>query len=481
MRFVGRYFCFCLLCILAYTSSRAQNEPTDNSLIFSTESDIALPDSSNLFVIRHIYITGNKKTKPNIIIRELSFHENESYPLNKIVENFREVKRRLMNTGLFRSVIVSLNSLQGHDVYVNIEVYEKWYIFPVPFVKTVDQSFQQWLDGGADLKRVNYGINLNYNNFTGHNDRLSVNILNGYTKQLFFQYTGIYLDKKLKWSTNFGFSLGGNKEVNYMSLHNKQVLFKDNKDFVRSYYQGFAQVSYRRAINTRHTFSIGYSFENVADTIYKLNPYFSTRKHGIGYVDLSYKLSYFNVDFIPYPTKGYAAEVLLDKKGFNDPVNVWQLTAKGSGSWPTGERSFFNLRALGMLKLPFRQPYMTRQFLGYDDQFLQGYEDYVIDGVAGGYIKASLATNIFNFHTGIQTQRVPRLNSIPFRFYAKAFVNGGYVYNPYPGQNILPNRMLGSYGIGLDIVVFTDFVVKLEWSFNQLGENGLYLHRRNYF
>src|SRR5437763_6865731 len=126
--------------------------------------------------------------------------------------------------------------------------------------------------------------------------------------------------------------------MNYMRLKNKQVLFKNNNDLVRSYFHTFAQVSYRRAINTRHTFSVGYSYENVADTIFKLNPYFSSRKTNIGYVDLSYRLTYFNVDFIPYPTKGYAADILLNKKGFNDPVNVWQLTAKGSGSWPTGER-----------------------------------------------------------------------------------------------------------------------------------------------
>ena len=65
------------------------------------------------------------------------------------------------------------------------------------------------------------------------------------------------------------------------------------------------------------------------------------------------------------------------------------MTAKGSAYWPVGEQYFFNLAAVGILKLPFKQPYITQEFIGYDDQFLQGYEYYVIDGVAGGYMKGN--------------------------------------------------------------------------------------------
>jgi hypothetical protein len=39
----------------------------------------------------------------------------------------------------------------------------------------------------------------------------------------------------------------------------------------------------------------------------------------------------------------------------------------------------------GVLKLPFRQTYITKQFLGYNNMFMQGYEYNVVDGVAGGY------------------------------------------------------------------------------------------------
>ena len=65
--------------------------------------------------------------------------------------------------------------------------------------------------------------------------------------------------------------------------------------------------------------------------------------------------------------------------------------------------------------------------------------------------------------------------------YAKTFVNTGYIYNTSAGENKLTNTFLHSGGIGLDLIRFNDFVIKIEWSFNRLGENGLYLHQRNDF
>jgi hypothetical protein len=275
--------------------------------------------------------------------------------------------------------------------------------------------------------------------------------------------------------------MGKNREVNYATVENKPVPVKNEDNFLHSYSTWFAEVNFRPAIKTKHTIGFAYCYDDFADTVVKLNPYFSAGHKSVRYPEMFYRLSYFDVDFIPYPTKGYIGEITVRKKGFNDPLNLWQLTAKGSGSWHLGQKYFMNLSAVGMVKLPFSQPYMTRQFIGYDDQFLQGYEYYVIDGVAGGYAKASFSRPVLNTFFRLPSKKIERLNHVPLRIYAKAFVDAGYVHSQYAGDNTLTNTFLYSGGIGLDIVTFTDFVIKLEWSFNRLGENGLYLHKRNYF
>ena len=113
--------------------------------------------------------------------------------------------------------------------------------------------------------------------------------------------------------------------------------------------------------------------------------------------------------------------------------------------------------------------------------FIQGYEYYVMDGVAGGYAKAILSREILNlgFHVKRKKDVIPY--RIPFRAYAKTFVNAGYAYNPSPGTNTLNNRMLYSAGVGIDIITHYDFTFKFEWTFNLLGENGLYLHRKSFY
>ena len=60
-------------------------------------------------------------------------------------------------------------------------------------------------------------------------------------------------------------------------------------------------------------------------------------------------------------------------------------------------------------------------------------------------------------------------------------MRSGIAYNPQPGENALSNSLLHSAGIGIDIVTFYDVILRFEYSFNQLGQNGLYLHRKSIF
>ena len=112
---------------------------------------------------------------------------------------------------------------------------------------------------------------------------------------------------------------------------------------------------------------------------------------------------------------------------------------------------------------------------------MQGYEYYVVDGVAGAYLKTTITQELFNFNFKLPANKLAANKKIPFRIFAKIFGNTGYVHNPQPGNNLLANRLLSSAGVGIDILTFYDFIFKLEWTFNQLGQNGLFLHRRSTF
>ncbi|HVG13376.1 MAG TPA: POTRA domain-containing protein [Chitinophagaceae bacterium] len=475
----------CVLCALCSLIGKAQvnqveSVPADTSINFrARQTDTA----STFFTIKEIIVEGNRQTKRSTILRELSFYPGASYSLSELVKRFAEAKRQLMNTALFTEVVVALNSVAGYDASIKIEVKERWYIFPVPFIKTVDRSFGEWVrEQNMSLDRVNYGVKVTHYNTTGRNDKLSFNFMNGYTKQFAITYRNLWLDKKQQWLIAGGFALGKNRQLDYITSGNKRLFYKDDQRFVHSFSRGFAEVSYRRAIKTKHTFGLSYTTESFPDTVLKINPSFSTDQlKRVKYPEAYYVLSHFNVDYIPYPTKGYIAELTVRQKGIDRQMNMFQLTAKTSGLWHVGSKNILNLRVSGSIKLPFRQPYINQQLLGFNDLFMQGYEYYVINGAAGGYSKLSFSRELVNTQFHIASKRIKKINTIPFRLYAKIYGNAGYVYDPQPGTNFLGNKMLYSGGIGVDLVTFYDFILRFEWSFNQLGQNDIYLHRKEYF
>lgn len=483
-----KYCLWLLLAVACCHSLSAQMAGIDNKLFNNPPSDSTntyqhtIVQAGAPFVVRNIIIVGNKRTRPEIILREIPFKPGESFLLQVLVNKFEEARRQLMNTSLFHEVIVALKSFDGYNIDVLVQVKERWYIFPLPYLKPVDRNINQWIiEQKASLDRVNYGAKLLYNNATGRNDKLRFFFINGYTKQLSFSYDRLYIDKKMKWGLNSGFAIGKNKEVNYNTIDNKQVFLKE-ENYLRNFMNFSAEVTYRPAIKTRHRFGITYTKEEVGDTVIKLNPvYFSSARKQINFPELYYRMTYLDLDYNPYPTKGYAAEFFIGKKGINKTINLLQLSASGTGIWHTGKNSFFTLIAYGAVKLPFKQPYYTKHLLGYSDTYMQGYEYYVIDGVAAGYLKAALTRKLFNFNVNIPGGKKRERQRLPFSFYGKIYGNTGYVYNPQPGENSLNNKMLCSAGIGIDVITIYDFTLKLEWSFNQMGQNGLFVHRKSIF
>ena len=99
--------------------------------------------------------------------------------------------------------------------------------------------------------------------------------------------------------------------------------------------------------------------------------------------------------------------------------------------------------------------------------------------MAGAYTKQTIGYNLLNTAIPLPNNKwFKSLRSIPIRVFAKAYTNAGYSHNPNISlNNALNNKMLYSKGVGLDIILFNDTIFKIEWSFNQLGQNAIYLHQ----
>jgi outer membrane protein assembly factor BamA len=458
---------------------RAQQLFTGSSgVIFSTEESNIVADTTIIYSIREIVIEGTRRTRDKVVLRELPFAEGERYDLSGLMPRCHQAKQQLLNTGLFQSASVSVDTTAGNEATIYVSLKERWYLFPVPFADVVDGKLQQWART-MDFNRLNYGVRLKHKNISGLNDRLYIDFINGYTKGIGIRYEGLPLDHALNWTGNFSFSTGRTRDIVYATEQNRLVSFNHNDRFVYNYTRVQAGLTYRPAIKTTHSFGIGYTKESFTDSVGKMNNDFANGANKLSYPEVFYQLHHRDLDYAPYPTSGREGLFLLQRRGINSEVNLWQLTARTAGYWPLNAKSFINVKATGILKLPFEQPYRHQAFVGHNQMFLQGYEDYIIDGVAGGFTKASYHRLLIDRHFHIPSQRFQRINDIPVRIFAKAYSNAGYIYNGNPGNSQFNNCMLYSGGLGLDIILFYDFTLRFEYSVNHLGQNGLYLHDRN--
>lgn len=454
--------------LFVHAQDKEEEVYQDNIILHSTK-----------VVIRDIIITGNKKTKNYIIGREITFKEGSAYSISEILSGVQTSRQNLMNTALFVDAAVNFTNWVNDSMDIYADVKERWYFFPLPYLKPIDRNLNVWIkDYDLSLDRVNYGMKFIGQNITGRNDRLNAWLINGYTQRAALRYYNPFSDNSLRHGWGFDFSYSRNRELNYDTKDNKQVFFKDPSKFIREQFYFGGLYSYRKGSIVRHYLRLGVQGEKIADTVVKLNAnYLGSNKTNVVYPELRYTYQYFDLNYIPYPTRGTSVEFEFLKRGFGKEVNLTQLQLRVGKYFQLPYKIYIATNAEANLKLPFDQPFFNQPLLGYFDSYMRGLEYYVVDGVAGGFIRNTVGKEIaaVRFNTGLRSKTY---GSIPFRFYLKGYGDVGYVYNKNNLlTNGLNNRLIYTGGIGLDIITIYDIVLRVEYSFNQKGENGLFIQK----
>ncbi len=467
-------FIYLLLLTLVFGGSlHAQQD----SLAVNTLADTTMVASSQYVTINNIVIKGNKRTQAYIVLREMVVHQGDTILIKDLKQKLEQSRNQVFNTALFVDATVAAGQKIGNSITINVDVKERWYFFPLPYFRLVDRNFNQWLvDQKASLDRVNYGMKFTQGNLTGQNDELAIWLITGYSQQISLRYSLPFFDKKRKQGFSVGFAHSKQKEFNYNTNLNKQVFFRA-QDFTRNFTRADLSYTYRPDQYWRHTLQAMFVKEGISDSALKANSnYFPDNRKEIQYLTLSYGIGYAKTDYNAYPTKGIIAGGYISKRGFNDVTSLWQIGGRLLYAFPLSSKSFVHFEGSATLKLTNNKNfYFNQRLFGYGDFQMRGLEYYVIDGTAGVLGKATIHRQLFKY-TFKNPFKSKTHDLIPFRFFLKAFGDVGYAYNKYPGNSLLNNQLIYTGGVGLDIVSIYDFVFKIEFSFNQLGSQGLYLH-----
>ena len=97
-------------------------------LLFITQTLFA---QSEFIVIDSILIDGNKRTRTENALRELSFSVGDTVRNVDLTKLFKQNELLLKSTGLFSKVIITNISKTPPSSTINIVVEEAWYIYPL--------------------------------------------------------------------------------------------------------------------------------------------------------------------------------------------------------------------------------------------------------------------------------------------------------------------------------------------------------------
>ncbi|MFA0963259.1 BamA/TamA family outer membrane protein [Roseivirga sp. BDSF3-8] len=454
----------------------------------SAPEDIPLPSlpdtlsSQRPVKIDHIFILGNRRTRPSIILREVDVTEGEVYRRDALVEILEADRNKIFNTSLFTTVRVSIVDVGPYKVDIIISLQERWYTFPVPIFSLADRNFNDWwVNQEGDLSRVEYGLKFYQYNMRGRNERLKLQAQFGFTQKFELGYRMPYIDRAQKNGLNLRLSYLENNSVAYQTLEHKLV-FLDLERPIKEQWNAAIEWRHRNSFYTSHNVELAYRQRTIADTLAMVNPgYFLEGQTRQRYFYLEYRFTHDKRDIRAYPLHGYLLNLSASRYGLGmwDDIDLTRLNADYVKFWELDKNLFFSNDVGVQVSLPERQPYNNFAGLGYSQSLVRGYELYVIPGQHYFLNRSTLRLRLFEGEKSLgKLMPLKQFRNIPIAIYLKTYLDQGYVVsdNFFPGNEQFSNTWLGGTGIGLDIVTFYDGVIRLEYSLNNAGEAGFFLH-----
>ena len=403
--------------------------------------------------IEAILFEGNKRTKENVIRRELNIQEGDVLLLSNLDERLEFNRQRIQNTTLFSKVEVNISSWSTNNrISITFTVREQWYLTGYLIFDLADRNFNVWWEEmNRSLDRVNYGFRMKHDNLTGNADEISVGLTLGYTRQVDLKYELPGFNKKRTLGFRSKISFSQNRETNYTTEQNK-FLFYRNDDFQLQTFVGELGLQYRKRLDVYHLFDLEYYHNQSSDSLVALNSdFFLKNKTDQKAFALSYSFVVDKRRERPYAKKGWYLKSILRKDGIGlfsdrDAFTLNTTLAKYLEFSPR-----WSLELIGKLFFYLnrkKQPYYNSRSFGFRPDYLSGYELYVVDGMDFSYLKSSLRYQLFDFEFDIGWLGLlekMRLLPVPIQVYLTANNDIGYVNDPYYAIN---NPLSNEFSLG---------------------------------
>lgn len=427
--------------------------------------------------IHDIIITGNNKTKPSVILREIPFKKLDSIPVNKLYELMNLAQENILKTSLFHTAEIII---QGHDrgIVLLVQVTERWYWWIWPLLENPDRNFNDWFRH-QDITRLSGGLHFQHENSRGRMEKLNIKALAGYRTYLEGSYEWPYINRNKSLGFGFLAAYSGQREINYATINNRQQYYRSNNRMVESSVVSL-YTRFRPGLFHSHIFTLQYARFHFNDTLQQLNnEYLSGTSLTTDLWGASYMFRSDFRDNRAYPLRGAYQETEFSAL-FNTRMQYHQQSFRTSlrGYLPVANRLYAASELSFLISTPEARPYYLRNALGFDRNFVRGYEYQVIEGAHYWLFKSHIRYAV----VPEKVFRLPwlksdKFNTIPLSVYAGPHLDAGTVWPAVNKDvNSLQGSLLAGFGLGIDFVTYYDKVIRAEYTIKRQGGSGFFLH-----
>lgn len=435
--------------------------------------------AQDYLVLSKIEITGNKITKERIIFREVTFSIEDTIYFADTAGHILNTENNLQNTSLFNFNNVTFSDSLGIWT-ANIELQERWYLWPQVVIKFQDRNFSEWWKT-KNFSRIEYGLIVNRNNFLGLNQTIQGQFYYGFTKKFGFKYQIPYLSKKQQDGLKIAASYANQNEIFSSLEDNQQQYIKNDSDLIFSDISAVLEYTRRSGFYKLQTFTLEFKqLRGLNELKEQSKKYFGNDEGFLRYASLMYWYKNDKRFTKNYPLTGYFVDFKIRQFGMGklDLSNLFVTR------FTTNLRYFKHLvkrhyAATGIYMDMFAQndvPFRLQSGLGFHE-YVRGYEPYVIFGQGTFLAKTNYKFQLVSpkeFTLPI-IRKWKKFSKVHFAMYWNIYADFGYVHQNN-SINSMNNTLLAGIGTGIDWVSYYDMVFRTEFSINKDGLAGFYLN-----
>jgi outer membrane protein assembly factor BamA len=410
---------------------------------FAQENDSTVITGNYTVKIDTIVIRGNKTTEDFIILRELTFKQEDT--LTNIQASYN--KDRVYSLDIFNQVKIYPVSYKNKIIAV-IDVVESWYIWPIPYAELKN----------GDWTKISYGIDLAVKNFRGVNETVRIKAGLGYDPSL----TLDYIVPILNYNQNIYFDA----QLSYNAVQNKSLIAQQMYGSVFDQKMITAQVIFGKRISLFHNISVTAGYNYIETPMYILGINASNQRiDRVLYLGAGYAFD--TRDLAQFPRNGIysSINVMMKGLGLND-INYQVYTFDFREYRPLFWDIFGKWRFTSRVTSGKAIPYYDYSILGYRER-IRGYLHDVLEG--NDYYLTSLEF----FHPLIKDIDI-NLDFIPVvpkqflsyrvALYSEIFADAGAVKQR--DRSIGIRNFDSGYGFGFTFLILPYNIARIELAFN---------------